>query len=337
MPLTLSQAAEIAKAATSAGGAAGAQAVKNRGERALATQHAEESERQAKLKNYLQGHLEQGRQEQGKKLLNDPDVQNVVNDGGSYSVDPATGAVHIGGNPYAKMAGQGPHEAQSFLKNAQGLYKGINDQLDGAKGTVDALNQGNAISDKVALMNETKLGLGGSGGKAFGAVMAQLSGDPTMAQDSQKALNWLQNSPNVPTMQPAMRDAIREDVYRRIPLIQKQHEQASQQLMQQGPAVAPHADYNTIVQSFTSPTMQKLQDLQGMQKQYAAQRQQMQPQPGVSQPAQANANPTTLDKLRSFFGGGSSQQQAPQSAASPADDPAFQRYQQLLQKSGMGQ
>lgn len=216
-----------------------------------------------------------------------------------------------GWNPLAFQQ-QGAHQAQTFLKNAQGAYKDINSNLDASKSTLDALNLGNASGDKMALINEAKLSL--NGGRGVPSIVPMLAGDPTMATDGQKALNWLQNTPNIPTLQPAQRDALRETVFARNGQTKQQHQQIASQLAQQGPIVAPQSDYNGIVNSFVTPAQQKIDQIEKMQQDYQAQRQTMQPQNPVSQPATANANPTTLDRLKSFFSGGSQQPAAqPQS------------------------
>lgn len=290
----------------------------------LSSQQSQQAQQFAKLQDYLKGQTESNRQEQGKQLLNDPAIQGVVNNGGSYSVNPESGAVNIGGNPYAKLAGQGPHEAKTYQGIVEKTFKPINDVLDASKSTLDNLNQGNSTGDQLALINEARLGLAGSGGRAIGQVLSHLSGDPTMAQDSQKAINWLQNTPNLPTMQPAQRNAIRESVFNRLDQTEQQGTQAAQNLAAQGPALAPHTDFNSILGAYTNPAQQKLQGLRKMQTDYQGQRQQMAPQPPVSQPSQASPNPTTFDKLKSFFtGGGSAQPQAQQAQqpqqAAPVD------------------
>jgi hypothetical protein len=297
-----------------------------------------------KLKNYLEGQQEQDRQEGAKKLLNDPAVTDNVNNGGSYSVNPETGAVSIGGNPYAKMQMQGPHQAQALAKTAAGTFKPINDQLDASKATLDNLNLGNDTGDKLALINEARLSLAGSGGKAIGQMVGVLSGDPTMASDGQKALNWLQNTPNVPKLQPAQRDAIRESVYNRLPQIEQQGTQAAQQLTQQAPLVAPQTDGAGIVNGYVAPAQQKLQQLKSMQQDYMKQRQAMQPQSNqISSPSTANAAPTTFDRLKSFFAGTPSpqQQQAPATATVDHSDALAQelakRAQGALNQPPQGQ
>jgi hypothetical protein len=273
-------------------------------------------------------------------MLNNPDIKDNVNNGGSYSVDPQTGRVSIGGNPYAKLAGQGPHEAKTYQGVVDKQFKPINDILDASKSTLDNLNQGNSTGDKLALINEAKLGLAGSGGRAMGQIVSMLSGDPTMAGDAQKAVNWLQNTPNIPTLQPAQRNAIRESVFNRLDQTEQQGTQAAQSLAAQGPALAPHTDYNSILGAYTNPAMQKLQSLRKMQADYTSQRGQMGQQPPVSQPAQANSNPTTFDKLKSFFGmGGSAQPQAPAAKAPQQQapiDPMDAAISAALQKKAQG-
>lgn len=191
-------------------------------------------------------------------------------------------------------------QANKFLSHATNVYKGINDQLDSSKATLDSLNQGNGTSDKLALINEARLGLAGSGGRAIGQTIALLAGDPTMASDSQKAVNWLQNTPNIPTLQPAQRDAIRESVFARMQQVEQQHQQAANQLMQQGAVVAP-STYAPLVSSFTGPADQKLSELKNMHAQYQAARSKMAQGNPVSNPSVADANPTMLQK---FLGGG---------------------------------
>lgn len=242
---------------------------------------------------------QKGENDTNMQTLQDMQSQGIVNADGSGKA----GDLAYGGNPAAKLAMQGPHQAQAFLKTAAGAYKGINDQLDASKATLDALDQGNATSDKLALINEGRLAAGAGGSKAIGKMVDVLSGGKTLGGDYQEKMNWLQNTPNIPTMQPAQRDAIRESVYGRLPQIEQMHQQTSAQLAQQGPLVAPQADTNGLLQSFAGPAQSKLDGLKQMQGKYSQQRAQMQGAP-ISQQSQANPNPTTLDKLKSFFGGG---------------------------------
>ncbi len=270
--------------------------------------------RQRELQEYLQGQKpitagaeQAAKNEENIKTLNDPRVQDLVNEGGSASV----GDIHLGGNPYAKLAGAGSKEAQAFLKTAQSSYKPINEQLDAGQSTIDMLNQGNANSDKLALINEARLAAGQGGSRAISHMVDLLSGGQTAASDFQGKLNWLQNTPNIPTLQPAQRDSIRESTFNRLNQLEQLHNQAQAALAQQGAIIAPHADYSTLLGSVATPVSQKLSNLKKMQAEYQSQRSKMSPN-AVSAPAQANDNPTTLDRLKSFFGGSS--QQAPQQA-----------------------
>lgn len=248
------------------------------------------------------------------EVLRSPEMQEQVRNGGSVQV----GGIHVGADPTAKLVTLGPHEAKTFQGVADGKFKSINDQLDASKTTLDSLNLGNDTGDRIALLNEARLALAGSGGRAFGQVMSTLSGDPTMASDAQKAYNWLQNTPNLPKMPPAQRNAIRESVFGRLDQTEQLGTQAAAQLSGMGPSLAPHTDYNSILQSYTTPAMQKLQGLRQMQKDYQAQRGNMSAPP-VSQPATANPNPTTFDKLMGFFKGGDGSPAAtPQTSAQAA-------------------
>jgi len=293
----------------------------------------------AKLAKYLQaqepaiaGQKQGAQNEANLRTLLNPQLQGQVNEGGSAKV----GDISVGGNPYAKMAMQGPHQAQAFLKTAQGAYKDINSNLDAAQTTLDNLNLGNSAGDKAAAISEAKLML--NGGRGIPSIVPMLSGDPTMATDAQKAMNWLQNTPNVPTLQPAQRDALREMVFSRNQQTAQQHQQTAAQLAQQGPLVAPQADYAGLTNSFVNPAQQKLDRINKMQSEYQAQRAKMQPQSAVSQPSTASPNPTTLDKLKTLFSRGSAPQ-APQQAptnpqAGPPPGMSFEQYKAW--KAGQG-
>lgn len=299
-------------------------------------QQAENEQALAKLRDYLGGQASQARQQQSlemlQKLKQDPQYAGLLNQGGGVSINPETGAINAQGNPYARIAAQGPHQAQTFLKNAQAAYKGITDQLDASQSTLDALNQKNAASDKLALISEARLAAGAGGSRAIKGIMDSLSGGRTAGMDYQSALNYISNTPNIPTMQDAQRDAIRESVFNRLPQIESMHHQALTSLAQQGPIIAPQADTGTLINSLAGPADQKLSALKKMQSDYVSARAKQGPS-DVSQPGIANPNPSTLDKLRSLFSGLGGQS-APQSA--PTNDPGYQRYQQLLQKAGMG-
>jgi hypothetical protein len=285
------------------------------------TQVKGDQDRQTKtLEDYLApitaGKKQDAVNRSNKTMLEDPSFQALVNDGGSVKV----GDLSIGGDPYAHAAriaaNQGPRQAAGFLKTAAGAYKPINEQLDAAQSTLDALNQGNATSDKIALINEARIAAGQGGSRAIAHIVDQLSGGQTSASNFQDKLNWLMNTPNIPTMQPAWRDAVRESVFNRIPQLKTQHGQIASQLAQQGPIVAPGVDVGTLIGSFTTPAKQKIDAIEKMQSEYSAARAKM----GggqISQSSIANDNPTVLDKLRGLFGGRSTpaaQPAAPQAA-----------------------
>lgn len=128
-------------------------------------------------------------------------------------------------------------EAQAVSKLVEPHLKPIKMQLDASENTINYLDQGNPVADKAALLSETAVALGGVGGKAFGQVMAQLSGDPTMAQDTQRALNWLNNTSQI-SLQPAQRNAIREMVLLRMPTLQQQYQSVKKQISSQIPNYA---------------------------------------------------------------------------------------------------
>lgn len=248
---------------------------------------------------------------------------------GSGVTSPLGGSVTKGYN-FAAIA---PHEAKAFQGIADKSFKPINDILDSSKSTLDNLNMGNTAGDKLAMINEARLAASTGGSRALGTIIPLLTGGKTGAGDFQGFMNYLQNTPNIPTLQPAQRDALRESVFNRLDQTEQMANQSAASLAQQGAQIAPHTDYNSLIGSYATPASQKLQGLRQMQQQYKAQRQKMQPQPPVSQPSTSDANPSTLDKLMSFFKSPSSQ--APQ-AAPQTNDPAYQRYQELLKKSQTG-
>lgn len=311
---------------------------RNIAERKLAQQQAEQQQSLEQLRAYLApkvaGQKQAAENEENIKTLQDPRLQDLVNDGGSVKA----GDLSLGGNPYSKLVGQGPHQAQAFLKNAQGAYKGINDQLDASQSTLDALNQGNATSDKLALINEARLAAGAGGSRAISHMVDILSGGQTAASNFQEKLNWLQNTPNIPTLQPAQRDAIRESVFNRVPQLEQMHHTVSNQLAQQGPIIAPQADTGTLLNSMAGPAQQKLDGLKKMQADYSSARAK-QSSSDISQPSIANPNPSTFDKLKSMFNFGGQQQspsglsgylkpqagtQTPNDGAHPQDGVALQ-------------
>lgn len=212
-------------------------------------------------------------------------------------------------NPYQ----HGPQQAKDFDKQVMSAYKPINEQLNASKATIDYLNQGNSASDKMALINEARLAAGQGGSRAISHLVDVLSGGQTSAGSFQDKLNWLQNTPNIPTMQPAQRDALREVVYGRLGDLDRQHQQAQSSLAARGAVVAPYTDYNALIKAQATPADTNLSQLKSMAADYQKQRQGSKNQ--VSQPSTASDNPTTLDKLKSFLGMGGTQQPAQQSTS----------------------
>lgn len=210
-------------------------------------------------------------------------------------------------NPYQ----HGPQQAKDFDKQVVTAYKPLHEQLNASKATVDYLDQGNAASDKMALINEARLAAGQGGSRAIAHLVDTLSGGQTASGSFQDKLNWLQNTPNIPTMQPAQRDALREVVYGRLPELDKQHQQAQSSLAARGAVVAPYTDYNALIKAQSGTADANLSQLKSMASAYQKQRQGA--KNTVSDPSTASDNPTTVDRLKSFLGIGS----APQAQAAP--------------------
>lgn len=233
-------------------------------------------------------------------------------------------------------------EAQKFLKTAGTAYKPINDQLDASKATLDYLNQKNASSDKLALISEARIAAGQGGSRAIKGIMDSLSGGKTAGMDFQNALNYVNNTADIPTMQDSQRDALRESVFGRIPQLGTLHNQTQAQLAQQGPLVAPHADHVGLTNSFSTPAQAKLDQLNQMGKEYQTQRAAMNSRAIGAPPAVADQSASTLDKIRNGLSSWLKPSAPAPSAAPPAPgpatpgapvDPARTRYEELLKKS----
>jgi hypothetical protein len=258
----------------------------------------------------------------------DPRLDGMRGEGSSIKA----GDITVGQDPMVKLATQGPAQAKTLHGIAGSTYKSITDQLTAARDTLDSLNQKNDTADKLALINEARIAAGAGGSRALKGIMDSLTGGRTAGSDFQGALNYINNTPNLPKMTDAQRDAIRESVFGRIPSLDHQHRQAAAQLEQQAPQIAPRTDYTSIVKSYTSPAEENLNLLKQSQAQYAQQRQAMPgPQGPVSQPSQADPNPSTVDKLLGYLGMGTASSQAapaqapqaqPQARAQPQAAPA---------------
>lgn len=237
--------------------------------------------------------------------LND---SGLVESGGSAKA----GELSTGADPYAHMQAKGAQQGAAFNKLVEGTYKPINEQLNASRSTLDALNQNNPVSDKLALISEGRLAAGSAGSRAIGQMVDVLSGGKTANQEYQDKLNWLQNTPDQVTLQPGQRNAIRESVFARMPQLTQQHQQAAAQLGSLGPATAPQADYGSILKAHTTPADANLQQIGQYQQDYMKARG---PAGPISNPSVATPNPSNLDRLKSFLLGSG------QSGASPQAQP----------------
>ncbi len=243
-------------------------------------------------------------------------------------------------NPVLMMSSHLGQEGQRVANLAGKAFKPIQDQAEAAEQTLKSLNQGNSAADKAAVINEANMFLKGGGGRAMGAVMQQLTGEPTAEGAMQKAQNWLMNSSNIPTLQPAQRNSLREAVLGRVQGLQKQHQQVSSTLPTQARSVAPFTSaqggLNDLVESYGQGAKSTLDRLNQMSQEYEQQKQQA--QAPVSNPQSFNAQPTTLDKLKSFFTGGGKDTQShqqPQQQAPPNKPPMS--FEEFKAKRAAGQ
>ena len=221
-----------------------------------------------------------------------------------------TGDISVGADPMARLATQMPgkmgEEARKVGEMADKHFKPFKSQLEAGENTLNYLNQGNPYADKAALVNEATMLLGGSGSRGVASIVATLSGDPTMAGNAVKAMNWLNNTANV-QMQPAQRNALREMVLQRMPAVQQQYQSAKKQFAGLAQSYAPlHAsqgNLDPLVSNFTSPMDESMNRLNQMNTEYMKQKAQA-GNPNVANPAQFNPQPTTLDKLKKFLAPG---------------------------------
>lgn len=317
MALTQDMLKDLLGANTRAGNDAFSQGAQN----ARQDSENQSQQRLLKLKELLSG------QRQTKNLETAQDIVDE-NSGKGRKVNVGLtpeGGVSLGQSetdPMARLAGQTSKEAKDYLKHAGEVYKPINSQLDASRATLDALNQKNSTSDKLALINEARLAAGQGGSRAISHMVDILSGGKTAAGDFQSKINWLENTPNIPEMQDAQRNAIRESVFNRLPQLEQQHKQAASQLAQQGPLLAPHTDYGTLMRSHTDVADSNLNQLKQMQNAYGSRLNQLGGQP-ASDPAIADKSQTTVDKLKGLFSGmlgGQKPQQGPGLASSPAQN-----------------
>lgn len=204
-------------------------------------------------------------------------------------------------------------EAKTVTQLMGAKLKPLHQQLEASENTLTYLNQGNAMADKAALINEANMLAGGTGSRAIGALLAQISGDPTMGQDVQKAINWIQNSAEV-KMQPAQRNALREMVLQRLPTIQQQYQDFKKQVKPTVTQLAPmHVSMgqtDNLSSTVTSGTDELIDRLNKSNLSYMQQKAQA-GNPQVSRPAEFNQQPTTLQRLGSMLGIGGKQAPAP--------------------------
>jgi len=270
------------------------------------------------LKSYLEGQTSQRNMGSLKDLLS----SGALPEGSGASIG-GSGTVSAtkGYNP-TSVTNAGASQAKHFVDMANKEYKPISDQLDASKATLDALDQKNATSDKIAIVNEARLVAGQGGSRALKTVMDQLSGGKTANMKFQDTLNYFNNTPEIPTMTDGQRDSIRESVFNRTGQLANLHSQTKAKLAQQGPAVAPLADSNSLLSSVASPVDQKLGEIKSMQQEYSKQKANMPGNP-VSSPSTADANPSNLQRLMSFFKPQAKAQAAPQQAAQAPQAPAL--------------
>lgn len=211
-------------------------------------------------------------------------------------------------------------EGRILAANATKAYKPIDDQAQAVKATVQSLNAGNPTGDSAAIMNEVKALSGSSRGML--GLMQALGGHPTAATKMQDAMNFVNNTAQS-GLQPAQRDAMREFAFSRVGQLQQQHQQITDTLKQTAPSyahsLASSGQLPGLVDSYGAGPKQALSDIGQMSQAYSKEMNGN----TVSQPSTASPHPSTMDRLKSFFGGGQSQpqQQAPQQAAPQSGAP----------------
>lgn len=232
-------------------------------------------------------------------------------------------------SPYAYMGKLG-EEAQKVDSISSKKLKPFGDQLNAAKQTLDYLDQGNPSADKLALISEAQLAAGSGGSRAIKSIVDTISGGTTSNQDYQHAMNWLNNSKDIPEMQPSQRNALRETVLGRMPAVQQQYNQVKQQLSQQIPQFATMhqqmGQTKPLIESTFGPTDDLVNDINKRNTAYMQSKVQQQIPP-LGQPSVATPQPSNIDKLKSMFGFGPKQpqQQSPQQPAQQGSNSATLR------------
>lgn len=288
-------------------------------------------DKDAALKKYLQaqepvvaGQKQTAQNESNLKTLEDPRLQDQVNNGGMAKV----GDLTVGADPYAHMMGRQQNGDASARMAANKAYNSglpkIQQVAQAASEGLDAVNDPQNIG---SLGQARTLMLKAMGMNRYNEQEAKAVLPPTLYSYASNLFNQggADNSP----LNDVQRSNVNQFFKGQLDTAASQHKMLKQNAMnmytsspfasQAGMQAmsgmgAPIDDMFTQAASkYKQVPQTKGPDLSG------------QPQPGV------------LDKLKSFFGGGQSAPAAQTQQAPQANDPGYQRYQQLLQKAGAGQ
>lgn len=263
-------------------------------QQALSTQKAkqdmEAEEKKLNLEHFLKG---ASRDQANQMVQNFIDQEAGKGRNAHFTVTPegVSGAL-AQPDPSLKLAGQVGSQGRAFQSVVNKAYKPLSDQVDASKNTLDYLNLNTSAGDKLALINEARLGGGSS--RAVASLLQTITGKSTAGMKLQDLENFINNTPEVSTMTPASRDALRETVFARIPQMQKAHEQLGTQMSQQGAAAFPMASSSAILSPVHQNIKSNIDTLSGMQQDYQKQRQQ--------QGGKVGTGFTTADKPTSLWG-----------------------------------
>lgn len=198
-------------------------------------------------------------------------------------------------------------EGKLVHDNALKSYKPVGDMASASKDTLTYLDQGNANADKLALINEARASAGQGGSRAIAALVQQLAGKQTMISSAQDAMNWLNNTQSIPTLQPDQRDAIRESVFSRAQTLAQMHDKATAQLKSTAPSYASglsnEGSLEPLIDSYGNDVKSNISDIGKMAADYAD-RKQKGGNKQVGQPGDTQSQPvSTGDKIRSTLAG----------------------------------
>lgn len=202
----------------------------------------------------------------------------------------------IAHNGLAKLAGQAPKEAKDYNKLVSEAYKPLNSQIDATRATLENLDLKSTVGDKAAIINEARMLGGAAGSHALqGIIRVMAPSKDTANMKFDDMINFINNSPEKSVMPDSMRESYRKFALDRLAGLEAQHQAYTKDLAAKGAVLAPHADYQSILNTEAGAFQTKLDYLRKGQQdraKAAALAPQGAPEAAVGQ--------TNLDKVKQF-------------------------------------